>query len=947
MRQTLKSLYAFISLLLLSVGATSQHTMEINAQLIPDERSIHLNHTITITNTSSDIWTDIYLTDWAHSFSSKTTPLAKRFSDSFDKKFHLAPDSDRGFTKMTSISSQETILQFTRPKRHPDIIKVLLREPLLPGDSIRMTLDYTVVLPDVKFTDYGIARNGDYNLRYWFVTPAVYNNGWEYYSNKNLNDRYFPQTDIRLQFSIPKGYELVTDLEQNDISSSQYPGEKLTVLTGKSRTDAKIFLLQNSDYEEVQTDYVNIVSNLHDYRIPAPLRALISDRIAGFLNKDLGPYPFDKILVTDLDYKEQPVYGLNQLPSFISPFPDGFQYEIKLLKTTINNYVNNTLLVNPRTDRWLIDGIKVYILQNYMDTYYPDLKVVGSLEKYWLVRQFYASELEFNDQFNILSTHISRLNLDQPLDTPYDELIKYNKNIGTSYKSGVGLNYLNDYIGDNRLDEIIKNFYLKYKSQPLTSSQFEKEVNAQINKDVDWFFKDYITSNKRIDYALKNSKVKGDSIYVDVKKKERRSSPISVYSFKNDSLTSKRWVSGTQKTETLVYSNEEADRFVLNYENIIPENNLRNNYEKPRAFLGIDKPLQLKFLQDFENPAKNQLFVMPVAEFNIYDGFIPGITLYNKTLLTKALNYKIEPQIGLKSKKLIGSASISYRHDYQNQGLYALRYGISGNRFSYAPDLLFTRVTPFVNLSFRTSNLRSDKRQSVSARFVSVQRQEDPLVALPTPNYDVLNLRYRRSNPGIIHTLNVAGDVQLAKNFGKVSGNIFYRRLFLNNRQLNVRLFGGVFTYNNTQADGDFFSFALDRPTDYLFDYNYYGRSEDSGLFSQQIIIAEGGFKSQLDDVAPVFANDWMFTANASTTLWKYFYAYGDVGVVKNKKENGKLVYDSGIQVSLLDDYFELYFPLYSNLGWEIGQPNYDQKIRFQLQISFDTVIRLFSRKWY
>lgn len=44
-----------------------------------------------------------------------------------------------------------------------------------------------------------------------------------------------------------------------------------------------------------------------------------------------------------------------------------------------------------------------------------------------------------------------------------------------------------------------------------------------------------------------------------------------------------------------------------------------------------------------------------------------------------------------------------------------------------------------------------------------------------------------------------------------------------------------------------FFSFALDRPTDYLFDFNYLGRSEDTGLVSQQIIIAEGGFKSQLD----------------------------------------------------------------------------------------------------
>ena len=59
------------------------------------------------------------------------------------------------------------------------------------------------------------------------------------------------------------------------------------------------------------------------------------------------------------------------------------------------------------------------------------------------------------------------------------------------------------------------------------------------------------------------------------------------------------------------------------------------------------------------------------------------------------------------------------------------------------------------------------------------------------------------------------------------------------------------------------------------------------------------------------------------------------------------MLYDSGIQVSLLDDFFELFFPVYSSLGWEIAQPNYDEKIRFLVRLDVDTVIGLFSRKWY
>jgi len=97
----------------------------------------------------------------------------------------------------------------------------------------------------------------------------------------------------------------------------------------------------------------------------------------------------------------------------------------------------------------------------------------------------------------------------------------------------------------------------------------------------------------------------------------------------------------------------------------------------------------------------------------------------------------------------------------------------------------------------------------------------------------------------------------------------------------------------------------------------------------------------------PAFANKWIVTTNASTTIWKYIYAYADFGVVKNRSQNAEFVYDSGIQVSLLDDFFEFYFPIYSNLGFEIGEPNYGERIRFVATIGLETVIRLFSRKWY
>ena len=156
-------------------------------------------------------------------------------------------------------------------------------------------------------------------------------------------------------------------------------------------------------------------------------------------------------------------------------------------------------------------------------------------------------------------------------------------------------------------------------------------------------------------------------------------------------------------------------------------------------------------------------------------------------------------------------------------------------------------------------------------------------------------------------------------------------------------MFAGAFLYNDN-TNSDYFSFALDRPTDYLFDYNYYGRSEESGLFSQQIIPAEGFFKSKLE---PAFANQWMTTLNGSTNIWKWIFAYGDAGLIKNRGSNPKFVYDTGVRASLVADYFEIFFPVYSNNGWEIAQDNYDEKIRFIVTLDIQTLIKLFTREWY
>ena len=424
--------------------------------------------------------------------------------------------------------------------------------------------------------------------------------------------------------------------------------------------------------------------------------------------------------------------------------------------------------------------------------------------------------------------------------------------------------------------------------------------------------------------------------------------PVSLYGLNNDEVVSKVWVENIDGDKTITIPRNDANKLVLNYDNTIPEINLRDNWKSLKGFFFNNKPLQFRLFKDIEDPNYNQVFFMPMAEFNnIYDGVTLGIKTYNKTVLRKLLNYSFTTNYAFKSQSLTGSGAISKTHYLDNSNLYFINYGVIGGYSSYAPDLFVTRFTPSLTLMFRQDDdFRSNKRSMLKLRHVNIKRDKDinNVFTSTEPNYNIFDIRYINSNDNLINFSSWFADFQIGKKFSKLSFNYEYRRLFESNRQLNLRMFAGAFLENNTDPNSNYFSFALDRPTDYLFDYNYLGRSEATGIFSQQYITAEGGFKSKLDTP---FANQWIATLNASTTLWKYILAYADIGLVKNKMDAAHFVYDSGIRVNLVTDYFEIYFPIYSNLGWEIGQPHYDEKIRFMFTVDPQVLLGLFRRRWF
>ena len=935
-------------LILVFGNVFSQNTIDLKASLDDTKHQIKIAQTITYFNSTSDTLSDIYLNDWSHSYSTKNTPLAKRFAEEFKTEFHFAKNEDRGYSVVTGITQNDQEVVFERLPNHIDVIKVTLNKPLLPNNAYTIHLNYIVQIPNDKFTRYGVTSDGGYNLRYWYITPAVYDGEWQYFSNKDLDDLYIPKADIRLEIECPMNYFVESEL--NQVNYNQVNNKQIFVLQGNNRVNSKLFLSKQPKFQEIETDFFTVASNVDDEDLSPLNKAIVTDNVVAFLSRNLGKYPHKKLLITNIDYRKSPIYGLNLLPNFIRPFPDHFQYELKILKTGLHNYLENVLLINPRKDQWLFDGIQTYYLMKYVDEKYPNMKLTGTLSQIWGLKSFHATQLDFNAQYSFLYMHMARTNLDQPLLTSKDSLLKFNENIANKYKAGVGLKYLDDYIGNNHLEQTIQEYVASRSLSATNTLDFRNLLQSKTTKNLNWFFTDYLQTSKQIDYTITNAIKIKDSIRVSIKNNNSANVPIALFSIVGDSVNSKIWLDTIKDSTTITIPDNGITKLVLNQDQIVPEINMRNNTKTIENSL-FNRPLQIRLIKDIEDPSYNQVFLMPIVEFNnIYDGIVLGVKAYNKTVLKKPLYYKIAPQYGLKSKALTGSVTLNYTKYIDNHpNLFSVDYGIGASYSSYAEDLFVSKLTPAIQFKFRDQdNLRSNKRSTLYLRYVDINRDKDPAAILNSevnePNYSVFNVRYNHIDKDLINFSAWFADAQIAKKFGKVSFNYEYRKLTERNRQYNLRFFAGAFLYNKTYKNSNYFSFALDRPTDYLFDYNYYGRSEDSGLFSQQLIVAEGGFKSKLE---PGFANEWISTLNGSVTLWKYIFAYGDIGVVKNRTENAKFVYDSGIRVSLIEDYFEFYFPVYSNLGWEISQPQYAEKIRFIVTLDFKTLLGLFTRRWY
>ena len=908
----------------------------ISASLLTETDQMIIKQKISFLN-QSDLLENIYLNDWANSYSSTKSPLADRLVEEYTRSFYLSAKSKRGNTLISNIYVNGSKAKWNRKRNNLDIIEISIDKPIKKG-IVNIDLSYVVKLPSSKFTGYGKIKRNQYFIENFFITLSKFvKNKQILNSNLDLEEVPINESKFSVNLKIDKSLNVFSSLNLKDFENEN--GE-VTYAFESNKIKQVIFLIGDLNIKELDFEekLININIESKDFKLETQKNSI--KNIFQFIESiDAIDQP-TKILITDEKYSKRPFYGLSIMPTFLNSFSRSFEFEIKMLSVYLQFLIKENFNLDSRKDYWFESGLYYYLMLKFLKNEYPNKLVLDEILKQPILRFFLKgyqiSKLKSDELFLHFHEFMVRRNLHQEITLPKNELTRYNEQIGIPSQNGLLFNYL---INSFNLD--MNEFLFIVKKENLSGIELREKFEKFFKISELENFNHYLNKRNSIDLFFEKISFERDSIELVIKEKNNIQIPFKVGLFKKNSKIDIIDFDSNDIGKKIVIQNKDYQYLEINPDRDLPEFNRNNNVK--RIGSGGFKKIKFSFVKDIEDPFSNQIFYNPRLNFNAYDGILFGTRLNNKTIKSRPFIFVAEPFYSTRERTFVGSFSGLFSKYNENSNYYLKTFSFSSATYHYDQSLRYRSLGTSFSIFKRNKNLRDNRKQALVFSLQYVNREKNTLQDL-SPDYNVGSINYIYSNKGALNYFTLSGKSEFSSKFGKIYLTTDYRHLLKSGRQVSLRLFAGKFFWKNTNSA--YFDFALDRPTDYLFQYQYLGRSEQTGIYSQQFIFAEGGFKSKFNDP---YSNDILVTINAGFGIWKWLEGYFDFGLIKNKNENSRFLYDSGLRINILPDYLELFFPLYNSNGFQLNDDlsPYSEKIRFLLTLQPKTLTKLFTRKWF
>lgn len=948
---------------------------------------------------------EIYLHLWPNAYKDKGSAFATQLVENGKTDFHFAKKEKIGGYKEIEIKVDGKVVQWDYWKEQPDIALLVLSRVLKPGGKITINTRFKMKIPDTfsrlghvgqsyQMTQW-YPKPAVYDKEGWH--PMPYLDQGEFYSefgnfdvNITLPKNYVVgatgvlQTESEIAFLKEKiDSTKAKDLNMLSLENADFPLSDIESKTIQYKAENvhdfawfadKRFHVKKSEVvlssgKKVDT-YVMFTNNQAD--LWADAIDYVNKSVA-FYSEMVGEYPYPHATAVQSALSagagmEYPMITVIGEESSARSLDEVITHEVG------HNWFYGILASNERDYPWMDEGFNSYYEHRYMEKEYSSKESMLGYSKLAGVPAGESNQIEF---YLPMRRHTA-----QPINTPSQDFRLMNYWIGAYSKPAYLLEYLEHYLGQDEYDRIIRTYYDTWKFKHPQPSDVRSLFEKESGKDLSWFFDGLINTVDHLDYKVKSVKKDDGAYQLTIQNKGDIAAPFPVDVVEEKKIVKTVWVDGFEGEKTVAIAVPGADKFVLDSKHIMPDFNRKNNTIKEKG--GKIEPLQFKFLGGLENPRKTQVYWTPIVGYNQYDGFMAGLALYNTVLPSKKLEWAITPMFGTRSKEVTGTGTLDYHIYPEKLQRVTLGLGYKGfaytnttdfyNQFDVKTHLNYRRIRSSVDMEFKKKNARSDRKQILSVEFLAMNT--DRIGTLGTEvitNTDgtldtistytghekvwnfVPRIKYHLSNDraltpyeinAVLEQFSGQGIASISDdNYIKLSVDAKTKFLYKAKKGLEIRFFGGVFLHNEksdiiSEVTGSF-NLARNGGSDYWMDDYYFGRSEGAGFLSQQIHVADGGFKAISRNTPLGISNKGLVSLNIKLDLPIVFpkflpniRPYADVAYLIS--DNEKLYFQAGVALEMLNERIGIYLPLVStdNIKLKNTSKKYFSKVSFVVDLN-------------
>lgn len=997
----------FISLTsLFTLGCTSgfsqsgeywQQKVDTRIEVTLDDSSHMLRGKITIDyfNNSPDTLPFLYLHLYPNAYQNDRTAYALQAVENRQTAHYFSKEQNRGFID----SLQFTVLRhpplsgelFPEEQRygaepiaglleteHIDIVKVALKAPLLPHQSISLSTPFRVKIPET-FSRLG-HKGQSYQISQWFPKPAVYDRqGWHPMPYLDQGEFYSEYGSYEVYITLPRNYivmgtgnirETTEQRWMDSLSRLELPSDTLYMrYTPPSSTETKTI----SFHEE----------NIHDFAWFADKRWVLRQDTAtipetgsvvtasvayypwhqkGWANsisslkttltgysKRVGPYPYSTIKAVEgslragggMEYPTVTIIAASNDPALVHQV---------LIHEAGHNWFYGILGSNERRYPWMDEGINSFYEQKLVKDTGKLNQVLGGRDENYMAYALLSAthDLVAADRESTLFPYI-------------------NYGIDIYGKSAYFLGWLEAYMGPDRFEQAMQEYFTTWKFRHPQPEDFEAIFRKHSDRNLDWFFQEALTSNKSVDFALKSVR-KQDHYAITVKNKTGLKAPALLVLEQDGKEIASAWTEPFLG-KTVVELPLKDSGNTIKIASVIPDYNIRNNFNQ--------KGLRFRPLLGLNRNGKQTTWIAPAIGYNIYDGFMAGLLFHNLTIPQNKFQFALAPLYSLGSNTLTGTGKIGYTFYRDNGWLHDLQLDLEGKTFSYQksnlnlPEYLhnrFIKLAPELTLNLRKPYPRSTVQRSLSLksywiREESFDYQMNPVDSQYRPEKGPYQdnfygkVTYRHQNRKTFNPFGYTVEGQIGQQFAKLSLEAHLKiDYFLKGKAFYIRGYAGKF-FAISPDYFDTYRYQLSQTysgrNDYLYDETFLGRNAQTGLGAQQISIKEGGFKVNTLQYANQIglSSDWLFALNLKSDLplgKLPLRIYADIGTFTGARQENPsgagILYAAGLEL-YLGNYCSLFVPIIMSKDYKEYNHSMYPKDRFLKTLSFS--INLSAVNWF